>query len=362
VATSQGSVTKTHRQASESRFARYESNFHMKAIQLKQTGGPEVLELVDVPLPQPKPNEAVVKVSASGVNFIDIYQREGRYKVPLPFVLGQEGAGSVTAVGSDVQSVKVGSRVAYAYSPLHAWGVTSAEALGSYAEYAAIPADRLVPMPAGISEQEAAAAMLQGMTAHYLSHDTYPLKRGDTALVHAAAGGVGLLLVQMAHNLGARVIGTVSTDEKAKLAKDAGADEIIFYTKQDFEAETRRLTNDRGVDVVYDGVGKTTFEKGLNVLRPRGYMVLFGGSSGPVPPLDLILLSQKGSLFITRPTLVHYIITTEELRARSKAVFDMIAAGKLKLRIERTYKLADVAQAHRDLEARKTTGKLLLIP
>jgi NADPH2:quinone reductase len=334
----------------------------MKAIQIKQTGGPEVLQLVDVPIPQPKPNETLVKLSASGVNFIDIYQREGRYKVPLPFVLGQEGAGRVTAVGSDVRSVKVGDRVAYAYSPLHAWGVTSAEALGSYAEYAAIPADRLVPIPAAISEQEAAASMLQGMTAHYLSHDTYPLKRGETALIHAAAGGVGWLLVQMAHNIGARVIGTVSTEEKAKLARDAGADEIILYTKQDFEVETKRMTNGRGVDVVYDGVGKTTFEKGLNILRPRGYMVLFGGSSGPVPPFDLVQLSTKGSLFVTRPTLVHYLATTEELQARASAVFSMIAERKLKLRIERTYPLADAAEAQRDLESRITTGKLLLIP
>lgn len=334
----------------------------MKAIQIAQNGGPETLQLVDLPIPQPKPNEAVVKLAASGVNFIDIYQREGRYKVPLPFVLGQEGAGVVTAVGSDVKSIKAGDRVAYVYSPLHAWGVTSTEALGSYAEYAAVPADRLVPIPSGISEQQAAAAMLQGMTAHYLTHDTYPLKRGETALVHAAAGGVGLLLVQMAHNIGARVIGTVSTEDKARLARDAGADEIIFYTRQDFEAETKRLTNGEGVHVVYDGVGKTTFDKGLNVLRPRGYMVLFGGSSGAVPPFDLILLSQKGSLFITRPTLVHYIASTDELRARAGAVFGMIAAGKLKLRIERTYKLADAQQAHRDLEARKTTGKLLLVP
>ena len=321
----------------------------MKAIQVSQTGGPEALQLVDLPVPQPRANEAVVNISASGVNFIDIYQREGRYKVSLPFVLGQEGAGTVTAIGSEVKSLKIGDRVAWT-------GV-----LGSYAEYAAVPADRLVPIPEGISDQQAAGAMLQGMTAHYLTHDTYPLKRGEAALIHAAAGGVGLLLVQMAHNIGARVIGTVSTEDKARLARDAGADEIIFYTKQDFETETKRLTNGKGVDVVYDGVGKTTFEKGLNVLRPRGYMVLFGGSSGPVPPFDLAQLSVKGSLFVTRPTLGHYIATTEELRTRSKAVFTLITAGKLKLRIERTYKLADAAQAHRDLEGRKTTGKLLLL-
>jgi NADPH:quinone reductase len=322
----------------------------MKAIQVKQTGGAEVLQLVDLPSPQPKPNEAVVKIAASGVNFIDVYEREGRYKVPLPFVLGQEGAGKVTAVGPEVKSVKPGDRVAWS-------GVR-----GSYAEYAAVPGERLVHVPEGVSDQQAAAAMLQGMTAHYLSHDTFPLKRGQTALVHAAAGGVGLLLLQMAHNVGARVIGTVSTDEKAKLARQAGADEVILYTQTDFETETKRLTNSKGVDVVYDGVGKTTFEKGLNVLRPRGMMVLFGGSSGAVPPFDLVLLSQKGSLYVTRPTLAHYILTTEELRARSSAVFKMIADGKLKLRIEHTYPLADAQKAHRDLEGRKTTGKLLLIP
>src|SRR2546427_1209664 len=236
----------------------------MKAIQVKQAGGPEAMELVDLPIPQPKPDQAVVKLAASGVNFVDVYFREGRYKAPLPLVLGQEGAGVVTAVGAEVKSVKPGDRVAWA-------GL-----LGSYAEYAAMPAHRLVPIPQGVTEQQAAAAMLQGMTAHYLSHDTYPLKRGGTALVHAAAGGVGLLLVQMAHNIGARVIGTVSTEEKAKLAREAGADEVILYTQADFETETKRLTGGKGVDVVYDSVGKTTFDKGLNGLRPRGYMVLFG--------------------------------------------------------------------------------------
>jgi NADPH2:quinone reductase len=308
------------------------------------------LELVELPVPEPKASEAVVKLAASGVNFIDVYQREGRYKVALPFVLGQEGAGVVTAAGTDVKSVKKGDRVAWT-------GV-----LGGYAEYAAVPADRLVAIPAGVTDSQAAAAMLQGMTAHYLCHDTYPLKRGETALVHAAAGGVGLLLVQMAHDIGARVLATVSTEEKAKLAREAGADEIIFYTKSDFEAETKRLTNGQGVHVVYDSVGKTTFEKGLNVLRPRGFMVLFGGSSGAVPPFDLIALSQKGSLYVTRPTLGHYIATREELMARSSAVFGMITSGKLKLRIEHTYPLAEAQQAHRDLEGRKTTGKLLLMP
>jgi NADPH2:quinone reductase len=322
----------------------------MKAIQVKQPGGPEAMELAELPVPQPKPNEAVVKLSASGVNFIDVYVREGRYKAIPPFVLGQEGAGVVNAVGTDVTSVKKGERVAWT------------SVLGSYAEYAAVPADRLVPVPDAVTDQQAAAAMLQGMTAHYLSHDTYPLKGGETALVHAAAGGVGLLLVQMAHHIGARVVATVSTEEKAKLAREAGADEIILYTKSDFEAETKRLTGGKGVDVVYDSVGKTTFEKGLNILRPRGMMALFGGSSGAVPPFDPMVLAQKGSLYVTRPTLVAYIATREELVARSGAVFAMIAAGKLKLRIEHIYPLAGVQQAHRDLEGRKTTGKLLVIP
>lgn len=306
--------------------------------------------LADLPVPEPKANEAVVKLSASGVNFIDVYYREGRYKAPLPFVPGQEGAGVVTAVGSEVKSVKPGDRAAWSGQ------------LGGYAEYAAIPADQLVSVPARVSDQQAASAMLQGMTAHYLSHDTYPLERGQTALVHAAAGGVGLLLVQMAHNIGARVIATVSTDAKAKLALEAGADEIILYTQQDFEAETKRLTGGKGVDVVYDSVGKTTFEKGLSILRPRGMMVLFGGSSGAVPPFDPITLSQKGSLYLTRPSLTHYLATREELVARSGDVFAMIAAGKLKLRIDHTYPLAEAQRAHRDLEGRQTTGKLLLIP
>ena len=264
----------------------------MKAIQVKQPGGPEAMELVDLPVPQPKANEAVVKLTASGVNFIDVYFREGRYKALPPFVLGQEGAGVVNAVGADVTSVKNGDRVAWC-------GVT-----GIVRGVCRCARGPLVPIPDGVTDQQAAAAMLQGMTAHYLSHDTYPLKRGETALVHAAAGGVGLLLVQMAHKIGARVIATVSTEEKAKLARDAGADEVILYTQSDFEAETKRLTGGKGVDVVYDSVGKTTFEKGLNVLRPRGMMVLFGGSSGAVPPLDPITLLQKGSLYVTRPTLV----------------------------------------------------------
>jgi len=321
----------------------------MNAIQVKRAGGPEVLELVKLPVPEAKGAEAVVKIVAAGVNFIDVYYREGRYKAVMPIVPGQEAAGDVVAVGTNVTNLKVGDRVAYTM------------VLGSYAEYSAVATDRLVKIPEGVSYQQAAAAMLQGMTAHYLSHDTYPLKKGETALVHAASGGTGLLLVQMAHGIGARVIGTVSTEEKAKLAREAGADDVILYTQTDFEAETRRLTGGRGVDVVYDSVGKTTFEKGLDILRPRGYMVLFGGSSGPVPPFDLIQLSQKGSLYVTRPTLTHYVATREDLEMRAGAVFSMIATGKLKLRIAHTYPLKDATQAHRDLEARRTTGKLLLL-
>ena len=322
----------------------------MKAIQVSKAGGPEVLEFVDIPTPEPKPNEALIKIQASGVNFIDVYYREGRYPAPMPFVCGQEGAGVVSSVGSDVKSVKVGDNVAYT-------GI-----LGSYAEFAAIPADRLVRIPDKLDFKQAAASMLQGMTAHYLTHSTFPIKSGQTVLVQAASGGVGLLLVQMAKKLGARVIGTVGSDEKATLARDAGADELIIYTKQDFEKETLALTGDKGVDVVYDGVGKTTFEKDLKVLRPRGYLVLFGGASGAVPPFDLIQLSKHGSLFLTRPTLHNYIATREELEQRSGDVLQMIASGDLKLRIHKTYPLAQTQEAHRDLEGRKTSGKLLLIP
>ena len=322
----------------------------MKAIQVKQPGGPEALELVDLPIPQPKSNEAVVKIAASGVNFIDVFLREGRYKAPLPFVAGQEGGGTVTAIGSDVKLVKPGDRVAWS-------GI-----LGSYAEYVAAPVEGLVPVPQNVSDQNAAAAMLQGMTAHYLCYDTYALKPSETVLIHAAAGGVGLLLVQMAHNLGARVIGTVSTEEKAKLARQAGADEVILYTQTDFEAETKRLTGAKGVDVVYDGVGKATFEKSLNVLRPRGMLVLYGASSGPVPPVDPLTLSQKGSLYMARTNLAHFTATRDELLLRSGAVFHMIGEGKLKLRIAHTYPLAEAQKAHGDLEGRKTTGKLLLLP
>lgn len=322
----------------------------MKAIQVSKTGGPEVLTFVDIHAPQPKPNEVLVKISAAGVNFIDIYLREGRYPSPLPFVSGQEASGVVSELGAEVKSFKVGDRVAYT-------SITGADA-----EFAVVPADRLVHVPDGVTDQQAAAAMLQGMTAHYLVTDTYPLKRGETVLIHAAAGGVGNLLVQMAKEIGARVIATAGTPEKVELARKAGADEVILYTQQDFEQETKRLTEGKGVHVVYDGVGKTTFEKDLNVLRPRGYLVLFGGASGAVPPFDLIQLSRKGSLFVTRPTLVHYIATHEELQQRAAAVLQMISSGILKLRIDHVYPLKNAEQAHRDLEARKTTGKLLLIP
>ena len=322
----------------------------MKAIQVSQPGGPEALQLVDLPTPEPKPNEVVVQIKAAGVNFIDVYFREGRYPAPLPLTLGQEAAGIVTATGSEVTNLNLGDRVAYTGVP------------GAYAEFAAVPADRVVAIPANLDFPNAAAAMLQGMTAHYLTHSTYPVQRGETALVHAAAGGVGLLLVQMCKLRGARVIGTAGSEAKAQLARDAGADEVILYTEQDFETETKRITNSEGVHVVYDGVGKSTFEKDLNVLRPRGYLVLFGGASGAVPPFDLIKLSQKGSLFLTRPSLHHYIHTRAELEERSSAVLQLIAAGELKLRLHKTYPLTEAAQAHRDLEGRKTTGKLLLIP
>ena len=322
----------------------------MKAIQVSKVGGPEALELVEIPTPEPKANEAVVQIKAAGVNFIDVYFREGRYPATLPFILGQEGAGVVSKVGSEVSQVKQGDRVAYT-------GV-----LGSYAEFATVPADRLVQAPEQLDFNQAAAAMLQGMTAHYLTLSSFPVKAGQTVLVHAAAGGVGLLLVQMAKKLGARVIGTVGSDEKAKLARDAGADDLIIYTKQDFEQETMRLTGNKGVDVVYDGVGKTTFDNDLKVLSPRGYLVLFGGASGAVPPFDLMLLTKHGSLFITRPSLQHYIATRAELEQRAGDVFQMIVSGDLKLRIHKAYPLSQAQEAHRDLEGRKTTGKLLLVP
>jgi len=322
----------------------------MRAIRVQHTGGPEVMELAEVPVPQPKPNEAVVKVSVAGVNSIDGHFRDGSLRTPVPFIPGQEGAGVVSEVGAQGKTVKVGDRVAWSGS------------LGSYAEYVAATADSLVPVPANITDEQAAAAMMHGLTAHYLANDAHKLKAGETALVHAAAGGVGLLLVQMARAIGARVIGTASSEEKAKLAREAGADEVIIFTRQDFESEVKRLTGGKGVDVVYDGVGKATFEKNLNVMRLRGMLVLYGMSSGPVPPVDPARLSEKGSLYMARTTLAHFTATREELLARTGALFGMIADGKLRLRIAKTYPLAEAPQAHQDMEARKTAGKLLLIP
>jgi NADPH:quinone reductase len=320
----------------------------MKSILVKETGGPEKMELVEVPTPSPGPKQALVKIAASGVNFIDVYFRIGLYKADFPIALGNEAAGTVEAVGPEVTEVAIGDRVAYAM------------ARGSYAEYAAVPAAQLVKIPDHVDFQTAAAAMLQGMTAHYLTHSTYPLKSGDTCLVHAAAGGAGGLTVQMAKMLGARVFGTVSTPEKAAIARQSGADETILYTQQDFEAEVKRLTSGRGVDVVYDSVGKTTFEKSLNSLRPRGLLALFGQSSGAVPPFDASILNAKCSLFLTRPSLAHHVLTREELLWRAGDVLGWIDSGKLKLRIDRAYPLAEAAAAHRDLESRKTAGKLLL--
>ncbi len=322
----------------------------MKAIVVRQYGGPEQLEPAEIDIPTLGPGEAVVEVRAAGVNYIDIYHRTGLYPADLPFVAGMEGAGVVTAIGPGVADVAVGDRVA--------WAMTR----GSYAQYAIVPAWRLVRLPEEISFDLAAAAMLQGMTAHYLTHSTYPLQPGDTALVHAAAGGTGLLVVQMAKMRGARVIGTTSTPEKAALARQHGCDEVILYTEQDFAAEVKRLTGGRGVEVVYDSVGAATFDKSLDSLRVRGMMVSFGNASGPVPPFSPLVLSQKGSLFLTRPTLAHYAATREEMLARGRDVLDWVASGRLKVQIHRIYPLAEAAQAHRDLEGRKTTGKLLLRP
>ncbi|MCS6951577.1 MAG: quinone oxidoreductase [Bryobacterales bacterium] len=322
----------------------------MKAIVVDTPGGPEQLKLVEAPKPEPKAGEALVKIAAAGVNFIDIYYRTGLYKADPPIALGMEGAGVVEAVGPAVTEVAVGDRVAYAMCR------------GSYADYQVVPAWQLVKLPDGIDFATAAAAMLQGMTAHYLTHSTFPLKEGDTALIHAAAGGVGLLLVQMAKMRGARVFGTTSTEAKAALARQAGADEVILYTEQDFQAEVRRLTEGRGVDVVYDSVGAATWEKSLDSLRPRGMMVSFGNSSGAVPPFAPLVLSQKGSLFLTRPSLAHYCQTRQELLWRAGDVLNWIAAGRLKIRIDRTYPLVEAAQAHRDLASRATAGKLLLLP
>ncbi|MFZ0298381.1 MAG: quinone oxidoreductase [Candidatus Sulfotelmatobacter sp.] len=322
----------------------------MKAIRVQHSGGPEVMELEEVPVRSPKAAEAVVKVSVAGVNAIDGYFRDGRFRTPLPFIPGQEGAGMVTAVGEQAKLVKVGDRVAWS-------GV-----LGSYAEFVVSPEELLVPVPAAISDEQAAAAMVHGLTAHYLVNDAHKLKSGEIALVHAAAGGVGLLLVQMARAIGARVIGTVSSEEKAQLAREAGADEVIVFTRQDFEPEVKRLTGGKGVEVVYDGVGKATFEKNLNVMRLRGMLVLYGMSSGSVLPVDPSKLLEKGSLYMARTTLAHFTATREELLARTSALFAMIAEGKLKLRIAKTYPLKEAPQAHRDMEARKMVGKLLLVP
>ncbi|MBI4587202.1 MAG: quinone oxidoreductase [Candidatus Rokubacteria bacterium] len=322
----------------------------MKAIRVKSHGGPEVLTLEDIPDPKPGAAEAVVKLEAAGLNYIDVYYRTGLYKVQLPLTLGLEGAGVVTAVGPNVTEVRVGDLVAYT-------GVA-----GAYAQLAAVPAARLVKLPEGLDAKAGAAAMLQGMTAHYLSHSTYPLKPGDWCLVHAAAGGVGLLLCQMAKMRGARVIGTVSTEAKATLAREAGADAVILYTQQDFEAEVKRVTGGAGVQVVYDSVGETTFDKSLNCLAMRGMLALYGQSSGPVSPFDPAILNQKGSLFLTRPSLFHYTASREELLQRAGEVLGWIKAGKLRLRVDLTLPLSEAAEAHRRLEGRQTTGKVLLIP
>jgi NADPH2:quinone reductase len=320
----------------------------MKAIHVLTPGGPGAMQVVDVPTPRPGPNHVLVKIAAIGVNFIDVYFRTGLYKADLPIILGNEAAGTIEAIGEGVTGFAIGERVAYAM------------ARGSYAEYAVVPAAVLAKVPAVVEMNTAAAAMLQGMTAHYLTHSTFPLKSGDTCLVHAAAGGAGGLIVQMARSLGARVFGTVSTEEKAQIARGHGADEVILYTKEDFQAAVKRLTNGRGGDVVYDSVGATTFDASLDSLRPRGMMVLFGQSSGPVPPFNPNILNAKGSLFLTRPSLAHHLQTREELEWRSGDVLGAVASGALKLRIDRTYPLADAASAHADLEARRTTGKLLL--
>jgi NADPH2:quinone reductase len=322
----------------------------MKAIRVQTPGGPEVLQYEEIPDPVPAEGQALVRIEAVGVNFIDVYHRTGLYKVPLPFTLGQEAAGTIESVGPGVSGVAVGNRVAYA-------GV-----MGTYAEKAVVPAERLVKIPDGLSARDGAAAMLQGMTAHYLACSTYPLRPGDTCLVHAAAGGVGLLLCQIAKLRGARVLATTSTEEKAQLAREAGADEVIFYDRQDFAAEVRRLTDGQGVQVVYDGVGRATFDKSLDSLARRGMMALFGQASGPVPPLDPAILNAKGSIYLTRPSLFHYIVTREELTSRADDILGWIKEGRLKLRIGLELPLREAAAAHHALEGRTTTGKVLLVP
>jgi NADPH2:quinone reductase len=323
----------------------------MKAVRIHEFGGPEALSYEDVELPEPGPGEARVKLAASGVNFIDVYQRTGLYPGAVPRTLGLEGAGEVDAVGEGVEDVSPGDHVAFASAP------------GSYAEYVVAPVEVLVPFNVTLVEARVAAAvLLQGITAHYLTHSTFPLQEGQTALVHAAAGGVGLLLVQLAKLRGATVIGTAGTEEKAQLAREAGADDVIVYTEQDFVQETNRITGGEGVHVVYDSVGKDTFDGSLDVLRPRGYMVLVGASSGPVDPIDPQILNQKGGLFLTRPSIGQYTADREELLWRAESLFSWIGQNNLNVRIGGTYELSDVQQAHRDLEGRKTTGKLLLIP
>jgi NADPH2:quinone reductase len=322
----------------------------VKAVRVHAFGGPEVLRYEDVEVPRPVGGEAVVKVAASGLNYLDVQYRTGRLKVPTPFVIGSEAGGVVTDVGEGVTEVKPGDRVGYAMS------------LGSYAEYAVVPAWKLVPLPASLDLEVAAGTMLQGLTAHYLTHSTFVLKPGDTAVVHAAAGGVGSVITQVACILGARVIATAGSEAKAELARQAGAHDVIIYTKQDFEAEVKRLTNGRGVDVVYDSVGKDTFDKSLNCLRPRGMLALFGFSSGLVPPFDPAVLGIKGSLFLTRPGLNQYMATRDELLMRADAIFDWIASGALKIRIGGVFPLSDATTAHKELEARRTTGKILLQP
>jgi NADPH2:quinone reductase len=324
----------------------------VNAIRIDRTGGPEVLQLADVPTPSPGPGEALVRQAASGVNFIDTYLRTGLYKRDLPFIVGAEGAGVVEAVGDGVTDLKAGDRVAYAQSPN----------LGGYAEYNAVPARLLVQVPDAVDDRTAAAVMLQGMTAHYLVNDTFPLRAGHVALVHAAAGGVGALLVQLAKAKGATVIATAGTEEKAQLARDAGADHVIVYAKTDFAEAARAIVGEHAVDVAYDAVGKDTWERSLSLLCPRGMLVVYGASSGPVPPIDPQKLAAAGSVFFTRPTLVNYISKREELLGRTRDLFSAMQSGKLNVRIGATYPLADAAQAHRDLESRKTVGKLLLIP
>lgn len=322
----------------------------MHAIQVQEFGGPEKLVYTEVPRPEPKSGEICVKVDAAGVNFIDVYQRTGAYSIALPYIPGQEAGGTVAAVGADVEDLHEGDRVAFA------------NIIGTYADYVVLPAAKAVPVPEGVDIRIAAAVMLQGMTAHYLSHSSYPIREGDQVLVHAAAGGVGQLLCQMAKRRGAFVIGTTGTEAKAQVARQAGADEVIVYTEQDFVAETKRITGGRGVNAVYDSVGKDTFDGGLDVLRPRGSMVLFGQSSGAVAPLSPQVLNAKGSLFLTRPTLVHHVSDRAELLQRSGDIFDWIKAGELKVSIDRSFPLAEAAEAHRVLEARETSGKVLLLP